>query len=359
MEHISLAAGLLAVLAALASCKGEDPLAPNKRNPAVEAFPAADFGLRVLDFEQGGDPDSCYVFKGLWRDGNFCFGLDKLDPMTLNLSGDNALVLEILPLGEGFRGVNAASSARCIDIVAEGGERTRFRLERVTEGESTIVLWNGGDGDRRELSFPVTSREEIPVEGFRCRVDGQLFDIPMIESGSFLEPNANYHTRSGVLRDVKAFPGWDRMQVLELVGPVPLNATGRKQESIWLYDPVAPAFPLLDDEGNCFTGDWPSFVGPEGIADINRRHYPAWRWFAPDRYAVRFADDQPHLRPADMRERRMLSWKIRSSDDYGPRGDYGVMELGIIVVPRQETSGDYDWPLAKEQGAKYYRIRLQ
>ena len=332
-------------------------MAPNAHNPAVLPLPAADFGIRVLDQERGSD--STYVFEGVWRDGAFRFGLEKRDPMTLNLTPDNALVLELLPAGEGFRGVNAASSARCIDIVPEGEDRMRFRLRRVAEGESEITLWNGDGEERRELSFPVTSREEIPVEGFLYRIDGERQEIPLVESANFLEPNANYHTRSGVLRDVKDFPGWDGMQVLELVGPEPLNATGLRQESIWLYDLVSPAFPLLDDDGNCFTGDWPSLVGPEGIAEINRRHYPDYRWFAPDRYAVRYADDQPGLRPADLRERRMLTWKIHSVNDYGPMGDYGVMDLSIILHPRQETAGEYDWPLARQQGARYYRIRLQ
>ena len=352
-----LAAGLLAFLAAAPSCSREDPLAPNADNPPVLPLPAADFGLRVLDCEPG--MDSSYVFEGVWRDGAFCFGLEKQDPMVLNLTADNALVLEVCPEGEGFQGVNAASSARCIDIVPEGPDRRRFRLRRVAEGESEITLWNGEGAGRLELRFPVTSRDEIPVEGFRYRIDGQLCDIPMVESAGFLEPDANYHTRSGVLRDVKAFPGWELMQVLELVGPVPLNATGKREEAIWLYDLVSPAFPLLDDDGNCFTGDWPSLVGPDGIAGINRRHYPSYRWFSPDRFAVRYAEDQPCLKPADLRERRMLTWKVRSADDYGPRGDYGVMDLSIILHPRQPAAGDYDWPRAKEEGARYYRIRLQ
>lgn len=355
--------GLSAValfLLLLGACGGlEDPLAPNRNNPAPVSLPAAAFGLRVRDGERGGDPDSLYVFEGVWRDSVFCFGTAGKDTMSLNLTPDNELLLQVVSDAKGFAGINASSSARCIDIVEEGPERRSYRLRRVAEGESVITLWNGEDGHRQEISFRVGSREEIPLQGIRCRVDGQAFDLVLAESASFLEPGDHYHTRSGVLRDVRHFPGWEGLQVLEIVGPVPLNATLRREESLWLLDPADSYFPLLDDGGNCFTGDWPSFVGRAGIAEINRRHYPEYRWFAADRYAERLSGGAPRLSPADLRERRMLVWKVHSDGDYGPRGDYGVLELGFVLAPRQETTGEYDWRLAKERGAKYFRLRLQ
>lgn len=240
-------AALLAalLLTALTACQKESPDSPNANNPPEVSLPGAGFSITVLDFERGRHPDSAYVFEGVWRDGHFRFGRERLDTMQLNITETNGITLKISSEDLDFRGVNARSSTRSIDIVPDGTARTQYHLERVCEGASAITLWNGEGTSRQEIRFTVTSREDIPAEAIRIRIDGREY----LMSHGFNSAGSLSGYRVGkspsawepYLQElVKVFPGRredDRADhvELEIAGCVPLE---RHQSH--LYDRLRP-----------------------------------------------------------------------------------------------------------------------
>ena len=114
------AAVLLFFCAAFASCQKDGPDSPNLNNPPELSLPGTSFTVTVLDCEPGHDPDSAYIFEGVWREGHFRFGRERLDTMQLNIGPDNGIILIISSEDPGFQGVNAASSTRAINIVPDG-----------------------------------------------------------------------------------------------------------------------------------------------------------------------------------------------------------------------------------------------
>jgi hypothetical protein len=223
------AAALLLSFAAILfpACDKCRPDGPNRNNPPVADLPSAAFTLRVLDHERGFHPDSAYIFEGIWHDGHFWFGRQKLDTMQLNIAPDNALVLEVSSDDPAFEGVNAASSTRSIDIIPDTRDRRIYHLERIAEGRSEITLWNGDGPSRREIRFTVTSRAEIPLEGIKVRINGEV--IEMFSGFNYALPEGLDYTMSEYAKAVRDFKGYKREDFnthvdFDIIGGIPLNA---------------------------------------------------------------------------------------------------------------------------------------
>ena len=246
-----MAAAMLCALG-LSSCN--DPLGPNKNNPATESLRAAEFDVTLLDHEQGWTKDSLYCFEGVWKDDAFYFGYWKLDPMVPNILPDRQNRLEFVVSSEaaGFEGVNAASSSKCINIVQDTKDHRHFHLEYVSEGESTITFWNGESDARREISFQATSKAEIPIEGFLARVDGKEYRFSKT-NGSATKVLKTFKYRND-------FPGWDKMHIVELVGPLPLNATRAYDTQNPLIIEATWSLAYLDEQGPLTTDITTTFI---------------------------------------------------------------------------------------------------
>lgn len=303
-------------IVALSACQKKDgPLGPNRNNPAVQTLDACPFGLGVRDCERGFSRDSSYVFEGVYRDGKFYFGADKRDEMVLNITPDNQLILNVFSESRNFRGVNASSSSRCIDIVPDGTDHTTYHLRWVAEGESTITLWNGEGADRQEISFKATSRKEIPLEGIAFRYDGSVY--------TFQKVIPTEHVSEGTFQYMllKKWDGkpekFDKLPVFELIGPVPLNATPTR---LYLTQDFTANIPSEDD---------PAYGKEVSACEYNLRLYKDYRWF-PEYVRPALPEDYPYLGdapleiqkewqqkyldsmlkvyPADLRERQIKFW---------------------------------------------------
>ena len=225
-HRLAGAAAILLSLAGLASCDKNNPLAPNRNNPPEAGLKAAAFDITLLDHERGYNRDSVYCFEGIWKQDAFYFGYWKLDPMVPNIlpEGQNQLEFRISSEAAGFEGVNASSSSRCINIVQDGADHTRYHLEWVAEGESTITFWNGEGDARQEISFKATSKKHIPFVNLKYRYDGELYTAKDLSSAAgyktLLKPCPQGNTE------------WDNMPIYELV-PEPLNATLEENTYLW------------------------------------------------------------------------------------------------------------------------------
>ena len=380
----ALAAAVL--LATLSACQKQGPDSPNLNNPPELPLPAAPFEVGVLDFEHGRDPDSAYVFEGVWREGHFRFGRQQLDTMQLNLSGKNGITLTISSEAPDFQGVNASSSTRAIDIVPEGGDRCRYRLERVCEGASTITLWNGEGAMRHEIRFTVTAREDIPAEAVRIRIDGQeyLMSRAFNSAGSLsgyrigLSPSA---WKPEWQELVKVFPGrreddrTDHVE-LEIAGCVPLNATGpvftTASDLVGLIDLQAhrSSLPTIDPASGKAVYRW---MRISSLYLENLRYNPDFRWFNPMRLtpelyeayrnenllAPYYADEQEYrlfptagderyrYNPADLRERRAWIWCPPGTTEVGIAFGTGPFRAQVMRgdgrdIPDRYDGGTYD-----------------
>jgi hypothetical protein len=328
-KSIPLASVLLTGVLLIPSCKNpNDPLAPNRDNPLEAVLPAAPFGITLLDHERGHAKDSVYCFEGVWKDDAFRFGLERLDPMVPNIlpEGRNRLEFRISSDDAGFRGVNAASSSRCINIVQDGSDHLRYHLEWVAEGESTITFWNGEGSARREIAFKATSWKEIPMEGISFRYDGFLYRFhKWVVSENYHDGQETY----GIVRSWNPKrEDLDYLPVLEIVGPVPLNATEGVMCLSLGIDETIPS------SGN----DHDMLYGKKVSAEeYNLRFYDGFRWFPttvkppypPEGYIHADHADIPfevkrkyaeellacyqRILPSDLRERRVKIWKNTTS----------------------------------------------
>ncbi|MBR5076997.1 MAG: hypothetical protein IKX28_08340 [Bacteroidales bacterium] len=364
------AAVLLFFCAALASCQKDGPDSPNLNNPPELSLPGTGFTVTVLDCERGHDPDSDYVFEGVWRDGHFRFGRERLDTMQLNISPGNAIILKISSENPDFQGVNAASSTRAIDIVADGTDCRQYHLERVCEGASTITLWNGEGSTRQEIRFTATSREDIPAEGILIRIDGEEY----LMSGEFNSAGSLSGLRVGLspsawppyLHDlVKVFPGrreddWTDHVDLEIAGCVPLNATSP------VFTTACDLVGIIDEKAhrsslpttNPATGEavyrW---MRISSLYEENLAHNPDFRWFPPVyltpqlyeayrnekllapyyageseyRLAPTAEDGRYRFNPADLRERRAWVWCPPGTTEVGIA--FGTGTFCVSVMP--------------------------
>ena len=324
----------------LPACGGHSPLSPNTANPVEVELPGADFELLAFDHERGWSRDSHYVFEGVWRDGHFRFGREQLDTMQLNITPDNGIILRVRSDESGFRGVNAASSARCINIVPDKADRTVYHLEWVDEGHSTITLWCGEGPSRHEIRFLATSRKDIPLEGIKVRIDGEERLMLVAREGE--EPAVNFpYVQGGIVPSIgligasrfqqyyREFPkGYDRGDVtrhvvLEIAGPVPLNATPTTRLYTG-FDAVG-----LIDEGFLYSGD--CWLESYRLYEENLTHNPDFRWFQPFRLPTHASfsyinagdilqdyrqSESYSLYPADLRERQAWVWPQPYTDRY-------------------------------------------
>lgn len=314
-HHLALAAAFLLGTAGFVSCDKNNPLSPNKDNPVEMGLKAAAFDITLLDHEKGYEKDSLYCFEGIWKEDAFYFGYWKLDPMTPNIlpDGQNELEFVISSDAAGFEGVNAASSSRCINIVQDGTDHTRYHLEWVAEGESTITFWNGEGAARKEISFKATSRKVIPIKGVLARIDGKEYkfqDASSPGSGGYQKVLKTFNSRDD-------FPGWDKIQILEIVGPIPLNATvEEKEKRFFMLCDICLAY--IDENGNgC---DWDLYDDEDEIRslryndpDIEIARFPDYNWFDKEHMVkdARIANPFRFV-PADFRERRIMLWSIKT-----------------------------------------------
>ena len=297
------------------ACDNKNPLGPNKENPTEHKLAACAFQLGVQDCERGFSRDSNYVFEGMYRDGCFYFGSDKSDEMVLNVTTDNKIILKASSEASGFEGVNASSSSRCINIVPDGSDHTTYHLERVDEGESTITLWNGEGAGRQEISFQVTSRKEIPLEGIAFRYDGRVYRFQKKIPTEYLTEGTFQYM---FLKKWDGKPEkFDKLPVFELIGPIPLNAT---PTLLYLSQSFAANIPNPDDK---------SYGQEVSAYEYNLKLYKDFSWFPeyvcpepPDEYP--YLDEAPleiqekwqqeylnsmhKIYPADLRERRIKLW---------------------------------------------------
>ena len=337
-HHLAVAAAIFLGAAGLVSCDRNNPLAPNKENPTEVGLKGAAFEVTLLDHEKGFEKDSLYCFEGIWKGDAFYFGYWKLDPMTPNIlpDGQNQIEFVISSEAAGFEGVNASSSSRCINIVQDGADHTRYHLEWVAEGESTFTFWNGEGAARQEISFLATSKKVIPLEGILARFDGKEY--------KFLNGNnpssTNYKKLLKTFKSRDDFPGWDKMHILEIVGPIPLNATPEadKKYGMTCYFQLA----YLDDDGNGY--DWDIYsttdeVRSERVNDpeIEILRFPDYRWFDEEHMIIDPREKNPwRFVPADFRERRLMLWSVKTRFD-----TYGKIKLAIEWYKSDESYEDY------------------
>lgn len=315
--HLAIAAALLLGVAGLTSCNKNNPLAPNKNNPAEAALKAAAFEVTLLDHERGYDRDSAYVFEGVWKQDAFHFGYLKLDPMVPNIlpDGRNQLEFRISSDAAGFEGVNASSSSRCINIVQDGADHTRYHLEWVAEGESTITFWNGEGASRKEISFLATSKAHIPIETIKFRIDGELYG--MLHSG--WSQTEEFH----VLKQFPEGAKWEDLPTFELV-PVPLNATLEDEQFIltWLtaalfrVDEKGNGAPLMTDKG-LINNDKPWFLSYT-YQDL-KAFWPKFRWLKtqclPSETGF-MSEDAIRVNFNDLRERHSKVYTTRMNNGF-------------------------------------------
>lgn len=388
MKTSPLSAALAAavLLAALYACRKQCPDSPNTNNPPEVSLPSAAFSITVLDCERGRHPDSAYVFEGIWADGHFRFGRERLDTMQLNLSGTNGIILKISSEDPAFEGVNACSSTRAVDIVPDGKDHRQYHLERVCEGASAITLWNGEGAARQEIRFTATSREDIPAEAVRIRIDGREY----LMSHRFNSAGSLSGYRIGrspsawepeLQELVKVFPGrreddWTDHVELEIAGCVPLNATGPD------FTIACDLIGLIDEQAH--RSNLPTINPATGepvyrwmrISSLyleNLAHNPDFRWFTPmhltpelyeayrneNLLAPYYADEREYrlfptagderyrYKPADLRERRAWVWCPPGTTEVGIAFGTGSFRAQVIPgdgrnVPDRYDGGTYD-----------------
>lgn len=324
------------LLVAMATACAKDP--SNRDNPPVIDFPSASFEITVRDCERGYSEDSTYIFEGIYRDGHFWYGKDRLDSCGVNLDpGFNEFVFSFSSEDPSFKGVNASSSHRCINIVADNDARTCYRLEYVDKGESTINFWTGDGVDRKAISFTATAGKHIPVEGFKVRVDGVEYRL----YGPFESKNEGFVSHdpdgksisdvyiSGILEGKEdrfgTYEGMMRCpKVFEIAGTVPMNAS---REPIYTFCDevgIVPSEDLLEykpgdpdgekDENGEYRGYYPF-----PYYDLNLKWNPDFRWLTPVLYGsaayITYSSDKIETDPeytyypSDLRERKCLIWR--------------------------------------------------
>ena len=317
---------LIAFVVVLLSSCNDDPLGENKNNPPTVSLPAAEFSVIQYDYEHGFHPDSNYVFESiLEKDGSFRYGLDKLDKLVPNIFPDEENRIEFVITSEdpSFKGVNASSSAQCVNIVSDGSDNSRFHLEWNGEGYSTITFWNGDGETKKGVSFMVTSYKEIPMTGLLIRYNhvaySNFFCLRMYKYNK-TEPGKSEMEISGSdspVRVKSAFVYKDNeLPVIEIVGPIPLNANvgpedvyDRQLVLAFSYDPQYK----LDDYSKYHDNVEVVPTWERNIAD-----YSGFSWLPSDTY-----EDESHsgayqstkknwydtrarkIRPCDLRDRRI------------------------------------------------------
>lgn len=276
---------------------------PNKNNPVEVSLPAAPFDLIVLDHEHGFNKDSNYVFEGVWKNGHFWFGREKLDTMQLNINPDNGIVLRVSSENSAFKGVNAASSSRCINIVQDGNDHRQYHLEWVAEGQSKITLWCGEGSSRKEIHFIATSKKEIPMTGIRFRVNGEeglavkAHYIPLMNYSPGSLPGE--FTLSDYNKAFRAFNSTKTQYLrndrhsgtvkLEIIGPEPLNATKMVLTTAFNSVSLQDHYAKLHTTNNGYNYDknnekwrhvlvWNKMYG---LYEENLHCVPGFRWFEP------------------------------------------------------------------------------
>ena len=347
-KSTTLALALLGIFA-LGACHPKDgPEGPNPNNPTEYALEACAFGLNVQDCERGFSRDSNYIFEGVYRDGKFYFGEEKRDEMVLNITPDNKIILNAVAESDKFRGVNASSSSRCINIVSDGPDHTAYHLEWVAEGESTITLWNGEGAGRQEISFKVTSRKEIPLEGIAFRYDGSIYKFQKVIPTEYVSEGTFQYMLLKAWKNGKE--NLDYLPTFELVGPIPLNAT--------------PTVLYLTQDFTAFIPDPNDRVyGKEvSVYDFNERLYKDYRWFPeyslpsfPEGYNEQnwetcplelqsewqhqYLESMLKLYPSDLRERRIKLWVDKTSErSLGGFALYLLSEDARVVVNEANNS---------------------
>ncbi len=394
MKHLHhlLATAALTLLCAVCfiSCGDKDtPLAPNTNNPTEYSLKGVNFDLVALDYERGFSKDSNYVFEGVWKNGHFWFGKDKLDTMQLNITPDNGIVLKVVSDDPAFEGVNAASTSRCINIVPDTKDHTAYHLDWVEEGQSTITLWCGEGSAKREVKFVATSKKEIPIEGIKIRIDGVDGEMAVFKKGDVTElyggklniPQGRppkivdlgseryfklvQEYNSGFERN-----NWEKHVVFEIAGPIPMNAT--PTETIYTaYDPIG-----MIEIDNVFGDPTNLYYKTDNFYYAlyvkNLKYNPDFKWFHPFELRKELGDakykgneqmdyyrnhDEYKLYPADLRERQCWIWPQTSSMLQGNDHSDPITIAFYLGEPYIESEGQgYAVPVIFEKMILFHNL---
>ena len=214
-------------------------------------------------------------------------------------------------------------------------DHRRYHLEYVAEGESTITFWNGEGDARREISFLATSKADIPIQGFLARVDGKEY--------KFTKNNKSVTKVLKTFNYRDDFPGWDKMHIVELVGPIPLNATRQYSTENPLIIDVGWVLAYLDDEGNAC--EWDIYQADDEIGSLReddeefqKQHFPNYRWFQKE---ISTRNHYAPLTPADLRERHLMMWSVKNK--YSTWGGLNICITDIIDRSNPEQSKFIDY----------------
>ena len=176
--HTSALMGLMILMvgaaAVVTSCK-KDPLADV--NPPVADLAAAPFTLSAVESRNAFETFEWTVDKY----GNTDSVSEELDEMTVTIF--NTFTFTVKPdSGSGtFPGVNLSSSNTNIVKVNALSKET-FTLSYVGDGEATITVWNGSQGEQTSTTFKVVSRRIVHPTAFRFVVDGENVDVKCWDS---------------------------------------------------------------------------------------------------------------------------------------------------------------------------------
>lgn len=131
-------------------------------NPDEQDFPAALFSVSLHETR-------CYKeYDYLVADGGAISG----DGTSLTVTSWNTVKLSLTSDDADFIGANVASS-NTGSIAVTRIDGTHYQLSYVSDGESDIRVWTTA----KEISFHLDSRDFIPLEGIRMRVDGKEFTV--------------------------------------------------------------------------------------------------------------------------------------------------------------------------------------
>lgn len=180
--HLTALMGIAIILAGAATACQKDPGV--EFNPPVdETLPATPFSLTGV--EERGSTGATFDWT-ISSTGVTDSVSEELDEMTV--TAYNNLIISATPKNNAtaFSGINARSSnVNAVQVEMIGKTQFKdFKLKYVGDGEATIKVWNGKEGENTTVEFKVKAVKEVAVEGLRFRVNGEERVTKMVTSGN-------------------------------------------------------------------------------------------------------------------------------------------------------------------------------